>query len=463
MSDLKTTIGLEIHVQLKTKSKMFCRCDNNAEGKAPNTVVCPICLGMPGTLPVANKQAILWTLKSGLALNCKINKVSKFDRKHYFYPDLPKGYQISQYDEPLCGEGYLEVDKAKIRLNRIHLEEDAGKLMHSGGESLVDLNRAGTPLMEIVTEPDITSPKQAGDFLRKLQKIVRDVVTVSEASMEKGHLRCDANISVTDGEKMSQIIELKNINSFRFVEKALMLADEKLKEEFSNWPEKLKKETWGYDSANNKIFIQRRKEEAADYRYFPEPDLPPIDASEFDLETLRAEFNESEEEKTAQLVNLGIADNDAKLLARDRQKSRMFAEISVNLAKGDAPVVAKTIIQNYFGFNFNESDYSKVLEYSKLIDFFVIKKISKSQFGDIALCLHKGEIETVEQATEKTEEIDLEDIISSVLESYPNEVTRFMNGEKQLLGFFMGQVMKTTGGKADPSVANKLLREKLGK
>jgi len=206
MTELKTKIGLEIHVQLKTKSKMFCRCDNNAEGKAPNSVVCPVCLGLPGALPVANCQAIEWTIKTGLALNCEIPKIAKFDRKHYFYPDLPKGYQISQYDEPFCVGGFVEINGHKVRLNRIHLEEDAGKLIHAGNKSLVDLNRAGTPLMEIVTEPDILTPEMAAEFLRKLQKIVRDVVSVSEASMEKGHMRCDANISVNDGDKMSPII-----------------------------------------------------------------------------------------------------------------------------------------------------------------------------------------------------------------------------------------------------------------
>ena len=216
MSNLKTTIGLEIHVQLNTKSKMFCRCDNDAQNKTPNTTVCPVCLGLPGALPVANMEAVRSTIKTGLALSCKINPLAKFDRKHYFYPDLPKGYQISQYDEPFCIGGFLEIGGEKIRLNRIHLEEDAGKLTHINGKSHVDLNRAGTPLMEIVTEPDIHSVPLAGQFMRELQKIVRDIAAVSEASMEKGHLRCDANISISDDKgKMSEIVELKNINSFR--------------------------------------------------------------------------------------------------------------------------------------------------------------------------------------------------------------------------------------------------------
>lgn len=464
MDKLKTKIGLEIHVQLKTKSKMFCGCDNNAQDKEPNTVVCPVCLGLPGSLPVANKQAVLWTLKSGLALNCKINQISKFDRKHYFYPDLPKGYQISQYDEPLCGEGYIQINDARIRINRIHLEEDAGKLTHSHGKSLVDLNRAGTPLMEIVTEPDITSPKQAGEFLRKLQKIVRDVLAVSEASMEKGHLRCDANISVNDGKEMSEIVELKNINSFRFVEKALTIEDEKLRLKYPDWPTKLTKETHGYNSDNNTTYIQRRKEEAADYRYFPEPDLPPIDIKEFDLEALRAEFNESEEEKISELVSLGLLEADAKVLAANKLKADLFAEISVNLDKADVALVARTIVQNYYGFELTKEDVEKAAEYAKAIEALKGNKVSKQNFGQLAAGIHQGEID-LDTFLAKLESskagVSLESIIQKVLDENGAEVGRYKAGEKQLLGFLMGQAMKAANGSANPQEISQLLRERL--
>ncbi len=462
MANLQTKIGLEIHVQLKTKSKMFCGCDNNAEKKAPNSVVCPVCLALPGALPVANKQAILWTIKTGLALNCDIPKIAKFDRKHYFYPDLPKGYQISQYDEPFCVGGYVEVDGRKIRLNRIHLEEDAGKLIHRGNKSYVDLNRAGTPLMEIVTEPDIVSPKEAGEFLRKLQKIVRDVVGVSEASMEKGHMRCDANISVNDGDKMSQIIELKNLNSFKFVEKALALVEIKLNDEYAQWPIKGSKETWGYDSENNKVYLQRRKEEAADYRYFPEPDLPPFDTTEFDLDLLRAEISQDEEEKIKALTKLGIVESDAKVLVADKVKSKFFESIGEHLEEEKLSLLAKTIVQKYYSFDLTENDFAISGDYAKAVSALSDGKLSKSQFSELALGMHKEErnfesfIEDFNNGSS-----DVEMIVCNAIKLWPNEVNRYKSGEKQLFGFFVGQIMKTTGGKVNPQEVTKILREKL--
>jgi aspartyl-tRNA(Asn)/glutamyl-tRNA(Gln) amidotransferase subunit B len=464
---LTTTIGLEIHVQLKTKSKMFCGCDNDAQGKAPNTVVCPVCLGLPGSLPVANKQAVLLTLKTGFALNCKINKISKFDRKHYFYPDLPKGYQISQYDEPLCGLGFLEIDGHKIRINRIHLEEDAGKLIHSGDKSSVDLNRAGTPLMEIVTEPDIISAKEAGEFLRKLQKIVRDEVQVSEASMEKGHMRCDANISITDGKSMSQIIEIKNLNSFKFVEKALTLADENLRNEYGSWPENTSKETWGYDSVNNKVYLQRRKEEAADYRYFPEPDLPPIDSSEFDLESLRNEIQESGVDVINKLiVNDKLSGNYAKILAESKNKFKAYKTIVKYVSIDQRNLVARVITQNDFGFDLDEEDINSRAEYYAIaIVGSAQSGISKQALRDIAVKIHNGQMSesAVRIATNPLNntseiiEIKIEDIITK----NPAEFNRYKAGEKQLFGFFMGQVMAQLKGQGNPTQVNKILREKL--
>jgi len=466
MLNLKTTIGLEIHVQLKTKSKMFCRCDNNAEGKKPNITVCPICLGMPGSLPVTNKQAVLWTIKTGLAVNCTIPKIAKFDRKHYFYPDLPKGYQISQYDEPFCVGGYLEVDGAKVRFNRIHLEEDAGKLIHSNGKSLVDLNRAGTPLMEMVTEPDITSPKQAGDFLRELQKIVRDVVQVSDANMEKGHLRCDANISITDGERMSEIVELKNINSFRFVERALIIEEERLKSEYPNWPEKKGKVTRGYDSKKNITYAQRTKEEAADYRYFPEPDLPPVDTSEFNLEELKSEIGKNHEQRLDEYLFLEIAKSDAGVLISDAAKDQIFTSIMNHIHSGNEPLLAVTIVHNYFGFKFNESDFEKITEYGQAVDALADKKISKNIFSQIVAQIHEESISFEESFSKFSGEngnIDLEGIVSKIIANNSKEVEAYKSGKKQLFGFFMGQVMKETSGKADPSTVNKILRDSLEK
>lgn len=461
---LKTTIGLEIHVQLATKSKMFCRCDNNAEGKEPNTTICPICLGMPGTLPVTNKQAVLWTIKTGITLNCTINKISKFDRKHYFYPDLPKGYQISQYDEPFCSGGYLEINGHKIKLNRIHLEEDAGKLIHKDGKSLVDLNRAGTPLMEIVTEPDIDSPAEAADFLRRLQKIVRDEVSVSEASMEKGHMRCDANISISDDKgHMSEIVELKNINSFKFVEKALLIEEVRLREKYPDWPEKVSKETRGYDSKKNETYTQRRKEVAADYRYFPEPDLPPFDTSELDLESLASGVNESEEIIISKLQEMGIPSFESQALAKDQIKRQIFEELSKS--NKNYPFIAKAIVHNLFGFKFCQSDSLKTDSYNQALIEFDNGKLSKPIFADIVKLIHEKEY-SFEQAMKETggqigNEDELASIIENVIKSNPKELENYKNGKKQLLGFFIGQVMKESKGKANPVSVNKILKDKL--
>jgi len=458
MPELKTTIGLEIHVQLKTKSKMFCRCDNEAFGAKPNTTVCPICLAMPGSLPVANEQAVLWTIKTGLALHSEIPKIAKFDRKHYFYPDLPKGYQISQYDEPFCVGGYVEIGERKIKLTRIHLEEDAGKLIHKDGASLVDLNRAGTPLMEIVTEPDITTPTEAGDFLRKLQKIVRDEVAVSEASMEKGHLRCDANISVTDGEKMSEIVELKNLNSFRFVEKALALEEARLREEYPKWNVG-KKVTRGYDSKQNITFAQRTKEEAADYRYFPEPDLPPFNTTTIDVSALKNEIGRSEDEDMAELVNMGISSSDAKILLSDKNKEAFFRKLSEKFDKKE--LTAKAIVQNYFGFPLTDVDLTNADEYLQLFEAFDSGMINKNIFAKIALGIHNGEkYETL--ASDNGGDINLQEIIEEIISKNSIEVEAYKAGKTQLFGFFVGEVMRATKGQANPGEVNRILRENLG-
>jgi aspartyl-tRNA(Asn)/glutamyl-tRNA(Gln) amidotransferase subunit B len=445
---------------------MFCRCDNVAEGKKPNTLVCPICLGLPGALPVANYQAIEWTIKTGLAFDCNIPTIAKFDRKHYFYPDLPKGYQISQYDEPFCVGGFLEVNGEKIRLNRIHLEEDAGKLNHVGSASLVDLNRAGTPLMEIVTEPDLTSPKQAGEFLRELQKIVRDVVQVSEASMEKGHMRCDANISVSDEDGfMSPIVELKNINSFKFVEKALALVDAQIRDEYETWPKKPSKETWGYDSVQNKVYLQRRKEEAADYRYFPCPDLPPFNSDQFDLEKLKNEMAEDEETKVQKLVELGISEADAKVLTGDQSKVKFYESILSHLSENDEKIMtAKAVVHNYFGFTPDAEDLKLAGEYAKALKSLTVGKIQKNIFTNIVARIKKDKIEYTKIEGEYLggEEIDLEKIVENLLVVNLAEVARYHAGEKQLIGFFVGLAMKECKGKGNPQLINKLLREKLG-
>ena len=462
MAEFKTTIGLEIHVQLATLSKMFCRCDNDAHGKAPNTTVCPVCLGMPGMLPVANKTAIEWTIKTGLALNCEINKLSKFDRKHYFYPDLPKGYQISQYDQPLAIGGKLNLKSQNsnlktIRLNRIHLEEDAGKLIHKDGASFVDLNRAGTPLMEIVTEPDISTPIEAADFLRQLQKIVRDVVKVSEASMEKGHLRCDANIDVKDENgKMSPIVEIKNLNSFKFVQKALEFEIKRLADDYANWPEKKSKITRGFNSQTGETYEQRTKEEASDYRYFPEPDLPPIDTTKFDLELFKSDISEGEEEKIACLVRDGVSESDAKVLVQSITKYDIYTKFSKLEIPKD--YIAKVVVHNYFGFELNDEDMENTKEYSDAIKLLFENKVNKNRFQQICQEIKSGKNLADININEK---IDLEKIIDEVIANNQKEVERYKNGDKKLLGYFIGQVMEKSAGKADPKEAGNTLNHML--
>src|SRR3989338_334807 len=272
----KTTVGLEVHVELNTKSKMFCSCKNDPDEKRPNFNICEICTAQPGTLPVANEEAIKKVIKTGLALNCKIATDSKFDRKNYFYPDLPKGYQISQYDQPLCEKGYLEIEGRKIGITRIHLEEDTGSLLHPEGAdySLVDLNRAGVPLMELVTEPDITSGSEAKKFAEQLQLIFR-YLGVSDADMVKGLMRVEVNISVSRGKTLGTKVEIKNLNSFRVVQKAIDFEISR-QEEVLESGEKVVQETRGWNDKKEITFSQREKEEAHDYRYFPEPDLPPL-------------------------------------------------------------------------------------------------------------------------------------------------------------------------------------------
>src|SRR3989344_2037104 len=292
MKIYQPTIGLEIHVELKTKSKMFCSCFNDPDEKQPNINVCPICMGHPGTLPVINEEAVKKVIKTGLALNSSIPENSKFDRKNYFYPDLPKGYQISQYDEPLCKGGFLTVDGRKIDITRVHLEEDTGKLIHPAGTeySLVDFNRAGIPLMELVTEPDITSAKEAKRFAEELRLILR-YLGVSDADMEKGEMRVEANISLGDGKKLGTKVEIKNLNSFRSVEYGINYEIER-QGKILKAGKKIVQETRGWDAAKEVTVTQRIKEAAHDYRYFPEPDLPPLQFTPEEVKKIKAKIPE---------------------------------------------------------------------------------------------------------------------------------------------------------------------------
>lgn len=466
MSSYKTVIGLEIHVQLKTKSKMFCGCDNNAEGALPNSLVCPVCLGLPGVLPVANQQAIEWTIKTGLALNCEIADFSKFDRKHYFYPDLPKGYQISQFDLPFCKGGYLEIAGGgkKIHLTRIHLEEDAGKLLHDSETSLVDLNRAGTPLMEIVTEPEISSPAEAKIFIQELRSILR-YLSVSDAEMEKGHLRCDANISQeVDGQEGTPV-EIKNMNSFRMVERALLFEEKRQREVLANPPagggEKIVKETRGWDDKKGETYSQRSKEFAQDYRYFPEPDLPPFVISQaFNIDELKNELPELPAAKRKKYQEMGLRLEDAEILTVDSQMAQYFQSVASQVN----PVLASNWVINELKYDglmtIKPDDLAQMLQLLEKGE--ISGKIAKDVLSEM---IKSGQTASEIVAEKGFKQVDNEDelgqIIDKIISDNPKPVQDLKAGKAEAMGFLVGQVMKQTKGQANPSMVNKILKEKI--
>jgi len=324
----KPTIGLEIHAELKTNSKMFCSCKNDPDEKRPNFNVCPICMAHPGTLPVANQEAIKDVIKTGIALNCEIARNSKFDRKNYFYPDLPKGYQISQYDMPLCGKGFLEIEGRKIGITRIHLEEDTGRLAHPEGAdySLVDYNRAGLPLMELVTEPDITSGREARLFAEELQMILK-YLGVSSADMEKGQMRVEVNISISKNDKLGTKVEIKNLNSFKVVEKAVDFEIQRQREVLESG-EKVVQETRGWHDKKEITFSQREKEEAHDYRYFPEPDLPALHFEEEYIIKIKITMPELPEQKRERFKKeYGLDDNSVEFFVTNKALSEYYEKV----------------------------------------------------------------------------------------------------------------------------------------
>lgn len=461
--EFRTTIGLEIHVQLKTQSKMFCGCNNNAEGAEPNTLTCPVCLGLPGALPVANRQAIEWTIKTGLALNSKIAEFSKFDRKHYFYPDLPKGYQISQYDLPFCVGGEVEIDtpvgKKIINLTRIHLEEDAGKLIHSGSDSLVDLNRAGTPLMEIVTEPEIGSAAEAKIFLQELRSILR-YLDVSDADMEKGHLRCDGNISVSSNDDLGTPVEIKNMNSFRMIERALSFEEKRQIQEIEAG-HKISKETRGWDDSKGETYSQRSKEAAQDYRYFPEPDLPPFELHKaFNMDKIKSEIPELPEAKRVKYQKIGLSLQDAEFLSIDQTMAKYFEAVSESVSP---KLAANWIINELKLDGLLIIAPEKLIELLKIIEDGTISgKIAKDVLVEmIASGKTSGEIIKEKGLAQIGDETEIAKIVDKIFSENSAVVASIKAGKGQALGFLVGQVMKETRGQANPSIVSRIINEKL--
>lgn len=432
MNTYRPLVGLEIHVELKTASKMFCQCSADWFGMAPNTNVCPVCLGLPGALPVPNKQAIDWIIKIGKALHCTISKVSKFDRKHYFYPDLPKGYQISQYDQPFCEHGYVELrvkegdEPKRFRITRVHMEEDTGKLTHHQSQSLVDFNRSGAPLVEIVTEADFDSSDDVKRFLEELHTIIR-YLDVSDANMEQGSMRLEPNISVRKpGEEgfPPYKVEVKNINSFSFVKKAIDFEVER-QTEILKKGETPRQETRGYNEAKGETVSQRVKEEAADYRYFPEPDIPPFLLDPSCIDSI--EVLELPEEKLNRFMSeYQLKRDDAFLLTRDLSLALYFESVCESVA----PEVSAQQVANYI-------NNKKIPTTIDVADF--VKKVKE---------LH---------APKKTDTAALQAAITEVMNANEKAVADFRAGKEASLMFLLGQVMRHMKGQADAQTVRQSL------
>lgn len=470
-------IGLEVHAQLKTRTKIFCSCSTRF-GAPPNTHVCPVCLGMPGVLPVLNQGVVEFAMRMALATGCRIAPESRFARKNYFYPDLPKGYQISQYELPIAESGHVNITRAdgskkRIGITRIHMEEDAGKLIHDPDRalSMVDYNRTGVPLIEIVSEPDIASPEEAGAYLRQLRAILR-YLDISDGNMEEGSFRCDANVSVRpeNSEQLGTRTELKNLNSFKFVEKALAY---EIKRQVGVLRENgaVVQETRLWDTVKSRTVSMRGKEEAHDYRYFPDPDLVPLQIDEKWQARVQSELPELPDQRKERFMDqYALPAYDADVLTASRELADYFEACleQVNNAK----LVSNWVMGNLLGLlnaegkTIEQSPLTpdQMAELLKLVDEAVISgKIAKSVFDEMvasgkpakAIVEEKGLVQVTDASA-------IETAVDAVIERCPDEVAAYKGGKKKLLGFFVGQVMKETRGKANPQMVNELLNKKLG-
>jgi len=527
----KPIIGLETHVELNTKTKMFCSCPNDPDEKRPNVNICPTCTAQPGTLPVINEEAVKKVIKTGLALNSQIPEYSKFDRKNYFYPDLPKGYQISQLYQPLCKEGFLEIDGRKIRIREVHLEEDTGRLVHPEGadHSLVDFNRAGIPLMELVTEPDITSAKEARRFAEILHLILH-YLDVSDADMEKGQMRVEVNISLTElpfteakvkkstkksfssfvssstrrtkfsspskNEKLGTKVEIKNLNSFRTVERGIDY-EIKRQTELLESGKKIVQETRGWDDVKGITVSQREKEEAHDYRYFPEPDLPPLHFSKEFVQKIKSEIPELPAQRRERLKKeYGLLDKEAEIFVYHKDLGEYFekvvSELPPNLSQEKLSKLIK-LTSNYL-----ISDLQGLLKGQSVTERNEVKKrakpsspaankflITPENFAEFITLIYDGKISSkiakmvllemfktgadpsniVEEKglTQITDEIEIEKIIEEVINNNPKPIEDYKSGKETAFQFLVGQIMARSKGKANPQIVNGLLKQILTK
>lgn len=507
-------IGLEIHVQLRTQSKMFCRCANSSDEREPNTTVCPICLGHPGTLPVPNRQAIDWAVLCGMALNCKIAKHSKFDRKSYFYPDLPKGYQISQYDQPVATNGHILISTGgaehRIRIERVHVEEDSAKLIHSsdGSGTLIDFNRAGTPLIEIVTKPDLSTPALAKTFLQELRLIIR-YLGISDADMEKGHLRCDANVSLKpvpedfdrakaelglegDITTLFPQTEVKNLNSFRSIERALEYEIVRQTKLWNEGSPPTESSTRGWDERLLKTVEHREKEAVHDYRYMPEPDIPPLVFDQSYLDRIRREIPELPAERRKRFMSeYGMKFEDASRITDDVGNAKFAEEVLTELQawirsnpemdEKEKEAKVRTLLSRHavswitnklFGIlNARKIDISQAQvtpeNFAELITLMYQGRMNATTgYGVLREMLDTGKdpSDILEEhglgAMDNAEE--LADIVGGVITEHPDMVDEYKKGKTGVLQFFIGQAMKKTKGKADPKTITELLKKQLG-
>ncbi|MBS4006810.1 MAG: Asp-tRNA(Asn)/Glu-tRNA(Gln) amidotransferase subunit GatB [Clostridium sp.] len=475
MSKYETVIGLEVHVELATATKIFCSCPTEF-GKEPNTHVCPVCLGLPGSLPVLNKRVVEFAIKAGLALNCEIPRFAKFDRKNYFYPDLPKAYQISQYDLPIALNGYLEFElngeTKRVGITRVHLEEDAGKLVHSefAGYSLADYNRTGVPLIEIVSEPDLRSPEEAKAYLEKLKSVIQ-YTGISDVKMEEGSLRCDANVSImpAGSKEFGTRSEIKNMNSFKAVQRGLAYEVERQKEVLEAGGIVVQ-ETRRWDEHKGITYAMRSKEEAHDYRYFPDPDLVPVMVEPVWVEEIRQSLPEMPDARRKRYISeWGLSEYDAEVITASKAMADFFEATLEEYH--DAKAVANSLMGeilkhlNAQGIEIHETKLTPLhlAELLKLqAEGTISGKIAKTVFEEMFVSGKKpAEIVKEQGLVQISDEDAIAAIVAQVIADNPKSVEDFKAGTEKAIGFLVGQVMKISKGRANPEMANRLLREKL--
>ena len=479
--DYEVVIGLEVHAELSTKTKIFCSCPTDF-GAEPNMHTCPICMAMPGTLPVLNEKVVEYAVKAGLATNCSISKDSKNDRKNYFYPDLPKSYQISQFDKPLCNNGYIQIEdedgnKKNIRILRIHIEEDAGKLNHNefGGGSLVDLNRAGVPLIEIVSEPDLRSAKEADAYLKKLKSIL-EYISVSNCKMQEGSYRADVNVSIhKPGTPFGTRSEMKGMSSFKSISRAIEYEIQRQSEILDNGGV-VEQETLRWDDVSGKTFSMRDKEDAQDYRYFPEPDLVAIKLSDEYIENIRKSLPELPESRKARYMEeYKLSEKDARLLTASKYLSNLF-EDAEKICK-NAKAVANWILSDISRI-LNEEELEpehipfsgkELAQLVELIDKGTISSAIGKKVLEELFTYSKENMKMPEEIIKEkgwiqiSDEKAIKEVVMNILEQNPQSISDYKAGKDKALGFLVGQAMKQTKGKANPQMLNKMFIEELKK